>query len=186
MAAAPAERDVSARYYAGIGSRETPRAVLREFWRLGRDLAHRGMTLRSGGADGADSAFEGGCDSVNGPKQIFLPWDGFQGRHEDRTPDRRVYVGVGPQALDLAGGIHPAWKSCSRGARALHARNGYQVLGPKLDTPVDFVICWTKHGLGQGGTGQAIRIALDRGIRVYDVGNEETPHHLKVDLGIDW
>lgn len=171
-------------YYAGIGSRETPRFVLREFWHIGQALAQRGIVLRSGGADGADSAFEGGCDSVHGPKQIFLPWDGFQGRHEDRTPCRRVYVGVGPQALGLAASVHPAWASCGRGGRALHARNGYQVLGPKLDTPVDFIVCWTKNAQGQGGTGQALRIAQARGITVYDLGSDETLFHLGADLGI--
>lgn len=157
-------------YYAGIGSRETPRFVLREFWRIGQALAQRGIVLRSGGADGADSAFEGGCDSVHGPKQIFLPWEGFQGRHEDRTPGHRVYVGVGPQALDLAASMHPSWKSCSRGGRALHARNGYQVLGPKLDTPVNFIVCYTTAGSGKGGTGQALRIAAANSIPVYDFG----------------
>lgn len=166
---------ITRRYYAGIGSRETPRALLREFFRIGQSLAQRDLVLRSGGADGADSAFEGGCDSVQGPKQIFIPWDGFQGRHEVRTQGRRVYVGVGPKALDLAGGIHPAWKSCSRGARALHACNGYQVLGPKLDAPVKFIVCWTPNGSGSGGTGQALRIAAAHGVEIFDFGAEGVP-----------
>lgn len=155
--------------YAGIGSRETPRFVLVEFRRIGAALAAKGLTLRSGGADGADTAFEEGCDRLQGQKQIFLPWSGFNGRAPEGG---RVFAGVGPRALALAKEFHPAWASCSRGARALHARNGYQVLGPKLDTPVGFVVCWTPSGTGKGGTGQALRIARSRSIPVYDFGEE--------------
>ena len=49
-------------YYAGIGSRETPGLMLGAFARIGEFLAKKGYTLRSGGADGADTAFEVGCD----------------------------------------------------------------------------------------------------------------------------
>lgn len=158
-------------YYAGIGSRETPPEILREFKALAEDLAARGYCLRSGGADGADSAFEEGCDRIDGPKQIFLPWDGFNGRRADRT--KGVFSGAGPKAIALAAQHHPAWRSCGRGARALHARNGYQILGPNLEAPVEFVVCWTIDGSGKGGTGQALRIAAVCSIPVYDFGLPE-------------
>lgn len=59
-------------YYAGVGSRETPQDVLKIMWKIGRYLALNGYTLRSGGgAKGADTAFENGCDSVRGSKEIF-------------------------------------------------------------------------------------------------------------------
>lgn len=35
------------------------------------------------------------------------------------------------------------------------------MLGPKLDSPVNFVVCWTSDGKASGGTGQALRIAAD-------------------------
>jgi len=35
-----------------------------------------GYTLRSGGANGADTAFEEGCCR----KELYLPWPGFNGR----------------------------------------------------------------------------------------------------------
>lgn len=158
-------------YYAGIGSRRTPDGVLEKMVGIGKWLGKRGVVLRSGGADGADSAFEAGCDAVHGPKQIFLPWDNFGGR---RKGERGVYAGVGPNALVLAEKMHPNWAACSRGARALHARNCYQILGPRLDTPVDFLICWTEGGKGGGGTGQALRIARMHGIKVFDFGGESS------------
>ncbi len=60
------------------------------------------------------------------------------------------------------------------------ARNCYQVLGEDLSTPVDFVVCWTPDGAESetsrktGGTGQAIRIAADLGIRVYNLKNRKS------------
>lgn len=58
-------------YYAGIGSRETPTFVLEAFKQIGEELAKLGVILRSGGASGADSAFEEGCDRVNGERDIY-------------------------------------------------------------------------------------------------------------------
>lgn len=85
------------KYYAGIGSRNTPADILDLMTHLARRLDSRGYTLRSGGADGADAAFE-------------------------------------------------------RGAM--------------LDTPSEFILCWTEHGSGKGGTGQALRIAATYNIPV--------------------
>lgn len=131
--------------------------------------AGRSITLRSGGAAGADFAFERGCDSADGPREIYIPWSGFQNRRALRDDRGFVQVGAGPQALALAEQFHPAWGRCSRGARALHARNGYQVLGRHLDDPVQAVICWTPRGQRGGGTGQALRIAESRGIEIHDL-----------------
>lgn len=52
----------------------------------------------------------------------------------------------------------------------LQARNSYQILGLDLNTPSNFVICWTKNGKGSGGTGQAIRIARAYNIPIFDAG----------------
>lgn len=51
----------------------------------------------------------------------------------------------------------------------LHARNCYQVLGADLRTPTQFVICWTPRGSGEGGTGQALRIAKAYNIPIFDL-----------------
>lgn len=40
------------KYYAGIGSRSTPKDILKLFESLGRYLATCNFILRSGGADG--------------------------------------------------------------------------------------------------------------------------------------
>jgi len=58
-------------------------------------------------------------------------------------------------------------------ARVFMARNSYQVLGPDLATPVDFVWCWTPHGAVIGGTGQALRIAAAYEIPVFNLATDK-------------
>ena len=47
--------------YAGVGSRATPEPVLDLMRRCATRLEVLGYTLRSGGANGAETAFEEGC-----------------------------------------------------------------------------------------------------------------------------
>jgi hypothetical protein len=49
------------KYYAGIGSRETPSDVCSQMTELAKQLDAENWILRSGGAKGADSAFENGA-----------------------------------------------------------------------------------------------------------------------------
>ncbi len=48
----------SNKYYSGIGSRETPDDIIDVMKQLGKKLADQGWILRTGGAKGADQAFE--------------------------------------------------------------------------------------------------------------------------------
>lgn len=78
-------------------------------------------------------------------------------------------------ALDLASQYHPNWEAVSRkpGAAALMARNGYQILGEDLASPVERVFCWTPRGDLVGGTAQALRIAIDHKIPITNLGNTD-------------
>jgi hypothetical protein len=151
--------------YAGIGSRKSPPEVLDNMTTIAQQLAGHGWLLRSGGADGADMAFESGCDSVSGPKEIFIPWKGFNNSSSLLyAPTKDSFV--------LASTIHPAWEHLSYGARKLHARNAHQILGIELDDPVDLVICWTKNGKEVGGTSTAIKLAKQYKIRIINLATE--------------
>ena len=143
------------KYYAGIGSRETPPNILRVMERLGKKLALEGWILRSGGARGADSAFHKGCLDVSGDAEIFIA------QHTT------------PESLELATKYHPNWSACSDYAKRLHARNGMILLGKDLDTPVSAIICWTPRGKISGGTGQALRMAADYNIVVRNLAIQE-------------
>lgn len=151
-------------YYAGIGSRETPDEILRWFTIVGKYLAKKGFILRSGGADGADLSFEIGCDKGFGEKEIFIPWKGFNGSGSSLCE-------VSQEMYDMAEKYHPYWHNLKDGAKKLHARNCSQVLGPDLKTPSQFIICYTKNGKLTGGTAQALRIANDYKIPIFNAGN---------------
>ena len=151
------------KYYAGIGSRETPSDILSLMTNISEMLEEEGYVLRSGGADGADLAFEKG---VKKNKEIFLPWKNFNNNSSSLFE-------ISEEAEKMAEKFHPNYSYLSQGAKRLHARNCNQVLGSNLNSPVEFVICWTKYGTENGGTGQAMRIAKANGIKIYNLGKED-------------
>lgn len=133
------------------------------------------LVLRSGAAQGADAWFEEGCDVVDGQKEIFIPWKGFND-HSSLLCD------ITPEAMALAEDVYgPRWQCLKQGARKLMARNCYQILGQTLDDPVDFVVCWTPDGAEMekdrgyktGGTGQAIALASRNNIPVFNLRNDD-------------
>jgi hypothetical protein len=69
--------------YLGAGSRESPPDILALMRRIAAALAHRGWALRSGGAPGADTAFEEGARAAGSRIGLYLPWRGFAGRMRD-------------------------------------------------------------------------------------------------------
>lgn len=146
--------------YTGIGSRETPPEILKKMTEYARELSSLGYVLRSGGAPGADSAFELGAIH----KQIFLPWDGFNGRKKDD-----INYFVAPYRDDFVEKYHPKPSALSQAGRKLMSRNANQVLGYNFKNPTEFILCWTKDGKASGGTGFAIRMATDLGITVYNL-----------------
>lgn len=148
------------KYYTGIGSRETPHQIFSVINTVAKLLQSRGYILRSGGADGADAFFETGISN----KEIYLPWKYFNNNTST------LYT-ITDDALKLASKYHPNWNILSDAAKKIMARNCYQVLGYDLNTPSEFVICWTKDGKASGGTGQSIRLATACDIPVYNLYN---------------
>ena len=93
-------------------------------------MAKKDWILRSGGARGADSAFEDGCNKANGKKEIFLPWNNF----ENKTSQ---YIETTKESLEIAEKFHPNWNKLSPGARTLMGRNTFQVLGYDCKSPTN-------------------------------------------------
>ncbi len=148
-------------YYTGVGARKTPLDILNLMTQIAFKLHKLGYWLRSGGADGADTAFERGALHN---KRIFYA--------NDTTKE----------AMDIAAYFHPAWGRCSIFAKKLHGRNAFQVLGRDLNKPSQLLICWTPDGcithtgppgIGRssntGGTGTAISIASHYGVPVHNL-----------------
>lgn len=167
-------------YYTGIGSRKTPDDILKVMTKLGK-IYDSDFRLRSGSASGADLAFE--KEVLN--KDIYLPWKGFNGSNS------QLY-NIMPNAYTIASQHHKAWKYLSPIVKQLMARNVHQVLGMKLDTVSDFLICWTPDGATKkeditkhtGGTGLAISVAQHYNIPIYNLKNNDTLNSLKQQYNI--
>lgn len=149
------------KYFTGIGSRATPLEVCNFMQSIASRLEDSGYTLRSGGADGADLAFEHGIKLLK-HKEIWIPWIGFNNSESLNLPKQEAY--------DIASTLHPVWVRLRRSVKALHARNCHQVLGKDLKTKSNFVLCWTDGGEIIGGTATAINLALNNDIPVLNFG----------------
>lgn len=165
-------------YYAGIGARETPEEILGLMRGIALMLYERGYILRSGGAEGADHAFEYGTPGMS-TMEIFLPWDGFENKRDTmRLTEHELAV-----ARSIAEKYHPNWAACSEGTRKMHTRNVMQIMGRDCHTLSSFVVCWTKDGKYSGGTGQALRIADDKKLPIYNLHDKETRALFYQELG---
>lgn len=166
---------MNVKYYSGIGSRETSPEGMRILTEVAHVMSVKGYTLRSGGADGADKAFEAGAMR----KEIFLPWKNF-----NKNPAPMVEADwEGAKKLTYL--HHPAPTKLTAAALLLMQRNAFQVLGADLKTPVEIVLCWAagpKFDLWEnicdvsGGTGQAVRIAYAHKIPILNLW---IPAHLE-------
>ena len=170
-------------HYTGVGARIAPDAILNQMRLYGMVFAKLGYILRSGGANGADTAFEHGSDAQNGTKEIYLPWEGF---NNNTSP----YFSVSDEAFKIAEEVYGRrWDSISIAVKSLMARNIYQVIGLTLDTPSKFLLCWTPDGAtsassrtkSTGGTGQAIACASMFEIPVFNLW-----HSYESDLLLDF
>ena len=176
-------------YYTGIGARLTPGPLIDSheasplsiLRRWGYTLALLGFTLRSGAADGADHAFENGCNLAGNligsefepcRKEIYLPWAGFNG-------SQSALHYIPSEAFEIAADIYGVgWKHLKLAVKKLMARNILQVMGIGLDEPSTFVLCWTRDGCNTadartketGGTGQAIAYADEMNIPIFNFG----------------
>lgn len=172
------------RIYAGIGARATPPDVLAVMQQLASRLEAEDWLLRSGGARGADSAFEAGV-SDPAHRSIYLPGPSFNGRSAGpggyiNSPQMPGWAA----ALESVNAYHPVPERLSPFARNLMARNAMQVLGPNLDRPADLVVAYTPGGAMTGGTAQALRMAGDHGIPIRNLGDPAVLSSVRRYLGL--
>ncbi|AGH32232.1 DprA-like DNA recombination-mediator protein [Vibrio phage 11895-B1] len=192
-------------YYTLIGSRETPDDICDLMTKFATKACSFGYIGRSGGADGADSCLEVGVKDFQSTMniapttgsefmEVYLPWKDFNGRDSlDSGYYTLPWMDNNLQAEKIASEIHPKWnldlkvesgeiekpknwKPMKQGAKKLHTRNVYQLLGQDLATPSRFVLCWakpkdkdrkTEHV--QGGTGTAVKLGIDNGVEIINL-----------------
>lgn len=141
------------RLYTGIGSRATPKEELNICAAVAAFLERSGLILRSGGAEGADKAFERG---VTDPKNKII----LRPKHSTK------------EAEEIASQIHPMWSACNEYARKLHGRNVQLILGEDLKSPSEFVLAWTFDGKDRGGTRTGLVLAKQRGIPTFNMADD--------------
>lgn len=156
------------RYYAGIGSRETPPDVCESMELFAMEMRQRRYITRSGGALGADTAFYDGAAET---ARLYLPWSGY---NEYVASTHNAVAGQWKWAEGIAAYHYGKdnWHSANHAVRKLMTRNVAIVLGgssagPSVN-PSEFVACWTPDGKLKGGTAMGIKVARAYGILVFN------------------
>lgn len=159
-------------YYTGVGTRQLPKELEERVVYFAEGMVNSGFTLRSGGADGNDSIHEKVYLQHKGNKEIYLPWNGFNGRYHNPAEG---YFSIGNQykliqeAAIIAMRHISHWDNLTQGAKKLHTRNVLQVLGADLNTPSEILVYCTANGVLTGGTRTAVTIAKAFGIPTLDL-----------------
>ena len=167
-------------FYTGVGNRDTPYEFLEKMTTLASLLEKQGCILRSGGAEGADTAFENGVKYVQN-KEVYLPWPFFNNRifGDIPSPEWISYID------EILSRIHPNFSNLRESTLKLHRRNVLQILGQDLATPSHFILCYTRDGAETstspetGGTGTVIRLANQYGIPVFNLRNKDWAERFK-------
>lgn len=167
------------RYYTGIGSREAPLPILKRAHELGKVLALKGFIGRSGKAEGMDEAFMKGFGAAGVGRFVnYLPYPSF--RESLNCPvgciDISHYpVNVWKEAVLISRDVYgKGWFEITPGARDLHTRNVFQVLGDDLQTPSEFVLYWAEpkgRNAVKGGTNTAFQVAKMFNVKRFNVSN---------------
>lgn len=174
-------------YYTMIGSRSTPPDIKSLMVKFATKACEFNYCGRSGGSDGSDACLEQGvrnylqsCEesSTKPYMEIYLPWKDFNGRDSSEEGYYTLpWMNNHKEATEIASEIHPAWERCKQGAKKLHTRNVYQLLGQDLKTPSRFVICWAepkgKYGHVKGGTATVVKLGIDNNVEIINLYHEE-------------
>ncbi len=175
------------KYYTLIGSRKTPDNILTLLANVATKLDEQGWTVRSGGANGADN-----CADHVVKKEVYLPWNGFNGHYKDHEKGYIVYSDLQRihEASAHASLHHKYWKTTKKeSVKHLHRRNMHQVLGNTLSSKSSFVVVWAEpdnergEGHVQGGTGSAVSLALSFDIPVYNLYYQDVQDKMKKFIG---
>lgn len=167
--------------YTGIGSRTTPVWCRFAMEDIASKMADKGYTLRSGSAQGADSAFEIGCDRVCGAGDIYIPWKGFGTGKENMFKFYHVLSNAKfEEARDvyLSTGIIKNFDDMKQSVQKLHARNYLQVVGHGMKDRLSKVciffaeVDWVTEE-PTGGTRSAVLLSKHFGVPTYNLKDDK-------------
>jgi len=167
--------------FVGIGARVCPPQDLMVIKLYAQYLGSLGYTCRTGACRGPDQAFAEGTMEGSGYVKLFLPWFSYEKdwivslRYNPQIRVLNTQTDI--QAMNSVRDYHPNPDALKPTVVKLHARN-FLILGSS-SAPI---ICWTPNGAVVGGTGQALRIANDRGASITNLGNPQTMTEVKRQL----
>jgi hypothetical protein len=147
-----------------IGHRDAPPEILNKITQIAEFFAKKGWVLRSGGADGVDSAAELGFNNAVGGKEIYLPWKGFN--------ENESLLEWSKANWDEASKFHPNWENLKGAVRQLHARNMAIILGLDNNNPSDIIVAYTRNGEEVGGTATGLRCAAAHEVPIFNLGSK--------------
>lgn len=161
------------KYWAGVGSRETPLEILHLMVRLGRTLTDLGFPLSSGDAVGADRAFYRGASLspryAEVGSRIYLHKNGYQCRWRDPKQGFLVasdYPDTYPRAVQMASQARGGFYGLGPGGIALQTRNVFQIHGHTLQDTIGALYYYgvpvgkPENEKVRGGTNTAVRLGV--------------------------
>lgn len=179
----PLLKAIKYKYYAGIGSRKTPKEILLREQRIAEKLRDKGYGLRSGHAKGADQAFERG--SIGGNNEVIKPSKNFEWQsdlpgynkyinYDENLEDDKLYKEILQQILTER--HYKNLMNSNPYVQKLILRDMQQILGdPQGTNPSKFVL-YSAPQKGEdvlGGTGYATKLAKERGIPTFNLMNND-------------
>lgn len=184
--------------YAGMNAIEISENMLvyQVIEKISTYLNFKGYTLVVNSIEGIKNLFENGSEFR---KEIFIPFDGFNGKY---NTDVGVYSldFIGKvfssskermcKAINIARKFHPNFDQLDDKDKLTIVCCSYQILGLNLDTPVDFVVCYTLDGCESNTTctketgviGQSISIAHYYNVPIFNLYNTQSVYRLKAYL----
>lgn len=171
------------KYYTGIGAIDTPTDVLNLMVSIGKYFANKNYTLRSGGARGADQAFERGCG--NGPKEIYLPFPNYEGNDSSLFMTYDIFRKIA--ALKVWSKLKASLNeenprinldSLPKDTQYRYARDVQQILGADFHSPSEKVIYWVPKDAKEG-TRITLFIAQHMGVPLENLADTKTYFYWK-------
>ena len=154
------------KYVTVIGSRHITVQEERKLRNMAKHYHDLGYTLRSGGADGADSVVN---EFKN--KEVYLPWNFFNNLEHDGVNFIELSrIPNSLEAIRAAKRIHPAPHKLTMASEKLHGRNYFQVFGQNgIASELVLFVADEVDGEVCGGTRTAVMLAREAGIKTINL-----------------
>lgn len=163
--------DLGEMFYTGVGSRDITPDETTLITAIGKKMATLGYKLRSGAADGADTAFELGCLETSLDREIYVPWNGFNKRFCGiyiKEPSDNQFATA--RKFLVNNHILPWFDNMNMLSQLFHVRNYYQVVGfSGVRSRVCVYAANENRGEPVGGTRTAVMVSRHFGIPTFNL-----------------